>query len=56
MLVQNEAERRRVAAFARKCGLRTVVVDPLAADVLGTLRATADALCGADAGAKPAAP
>ena len=56
MLVQNEAERRRVAAFARKCGLRTVVVDPLAADVLGTLRATADALCGADAGAKPATP
>jgi len=56
MLVQNEAERRRVAAFARKCGLRVVVVDPLAADVLGTLGATADALCGADAGAKPATP
>jgi zinc transport system substrate-binding protein len=56
MLVQNESERRRVAAFARKCGLRTVVVDPLAADVLGTLRATADALCGPEAGAKPAAP
>jgi zinc transport system substrate-binding protein len=56
LLVQNEAERRRVAAFARKCGLRVVVVDPLAADVLGTLGATADALCGADAGAKPATP
>ena len=36
--------------------VRVVVVDPLAADVLGTLGATADALCGADAGAKPATP
>ncbi len=56
LLVQNAGEGRRVAAFARKCGLRVVVVDPLAADVLGALRATADALCGPEAGAKAVEP
>ncbi|MGI5868962.1 MAG: metal ABC transporter solute-binding protein, Zn/Mn family [Kiritimatiellia bacterium] len=52
ILVQNEAERRRVAPFARQNNLRVAIVNPLAEDVIATLRATADALCGANA--KPA--
>ncbi len=46
MLVQSETERRRIAAFAEKLGLRIAVVYPLAEDVVGTMRATVDALCG----------
>ncbi len=49
MLVQNETERRRIASFAGKLGLRTVVVHPMAEDVFGTMRATVEALCGTDA-------
>lgn len=46
MLVQSETERRRIAAFAAKLGLRIAIVYPLAEDVVGTMRATVDALCG----------
>lgn len=46
MLVQSETERRRIAAFAAKLGLRIAIVYPLAEDVVGAIRATADALCG----------
>ncbi len=46
MLVQSETERRRIAAFAAKLGLRIAIVYPLAEDVAGTMCATVDALCG----------
>lgn len=46
MLVQSETERRRIAAFAARLGLRIAIVYPLAEDVVGTMRATVDALCG----------
>ncbi len=49
ILVQNETERRRIAAFADTLGLRTVVVYPLAENVFETLRATVEALCGSAA-------
>lgn len=46
MLVQSETERRRIGAFAAKLGLRIAIVYPLAEDVVATMRATVDALCG----------
>lgn len=45
MLVQHAAERRRIAAFARRHGLRVVEIHPLGEDVIATLEATVDALC-----------
>lgn len=46
MLVQNASERRRIAAFAKRRGLRTAVVYPLGEDVFEILTATVDAVTG----------
>lgn len=40
ILVQNVSEQRRIASFAKRHGLRTVEIYPLAEDVFATLRAT----------------
>jgi len=46
ILVQNTSEQRRITGFAKRHGLRTVVVYPLGEDVFSILTATVDALTG----------
>ena len=44
VLVQNDAERRRVAPFARRLSLRVAAADPLGRDALASVRALGEAL------------
>lgn len=46
ILVQNTSEQRRIAGFAKRHGLRTVVVYPLGEDVFAILTGTVDAVTG----------
>ncbi len=48
LLVQNDAEAARAAAFARAAGLRLAVVPPLSDDPLATLRALREAVLAAE--------
>lgn len=48
MFVQNSMEGARIRAFARRQGLEIVEISPLGGDPVATIKATVDALCGAD--------